>query len=99
MSNNGQNDNQQQPNIDGRNILSQLFSRLDELSNALSPQPVGDQVAVESEVRRTFRSTTSQESTSNQSSVPNPPLATINSSCERPTSRYRPYSVRQYFPG
>ena len=54
MSNNGQNDNQQQPNIDGRNILSQLFSRLDELSNAISPQPVGDQVAVESEVRRYF---------------------------------------------
>ena len=98
MSNNGQNDNQQQPNIDGRNILSQLFSRLDELSNAISPRPVGDQVAVESKVRRTFRSTTGQESTSNQSSVPNPPLATINSSCERPTSRYRPYSVRQYFP-
>ena len=55
MSNNGQNDNQQQPNIDGRNILSQLFSRLDELSNAISPRPVGDQVPVESEVRRTFR--------------------------------------------
>ena len=52
MSNNGQNDNQQQPNIDGRNILSQLFSILDELSNAISPRPVGDQVAVESEVRR-----------------------------------------------
>ena len=78
MSNNGQNDNQQQPNIDGRNILSQLFSRLDELSNAILPRPVDDQVAVESEVRRTFRSTTGQESTSNQSSVPNPPLATIN---------------------
>ena len=99
MSNNGQNDNQQQPNIDGRNILSQLFSRLDELSNAISPQPVGDQVAVESEVRRTFRSTTGQESTTNHSGVPNRPLATINSPCERPTSRYRPYSVRQYFPG
>ena len=77
MSNNGQNDNQQQPNIDGRNILSQLFSRLDELSNAISPQPVGDQVAVESEVRRTFRSTTGQECTLYQSSVPNPLLATI----------------------
>ena len=88
MSNNGQNDNQQQPNIDGRNILSQLFSRLDELSNAISPRPVGDEVAVESEVRRTFRSTTGQESTSNQSSVPNPPLATINSSCERPTGSF-----------
>ena len=86
MSNNGQNDNQQQPNIDGRNILSQLFSRLDELSNAISPRP--DEVAVESEVRRTFRSTTGQESTSNQSSVPNPPLATINSSCERPTGSF-----------
>ena len=98
MSNNGQNDNQQQPNIDGRNTLSQLFSRLDELSNAISPRPVGDQVAVESEVRRTFRSTTGQESTTNHSSVPNRPLATINSSCERLTSRYRPYSVRQYFP-
>ena len=95
MSNNGQNDNQQRPNIDGRNILSQLFSRLDELSNAISPRPVGDQVAVESEIQRTFRSTTGQESTSNQSSVPNRPLATTNSSCERPTSRYRPYSVRQ----
>ena len=33
MSNNGQNDNQQQPNIDGRNILSQLFSRLDNNNN------------------------------------------------------------------
>ena len=94
MSNDGQNDNQQQSNIDGRNILSQLFSRLDELSNAISPRLVGDQVAVESEVRRTFRSTTGQESTSNQSSVPNRPPATSNSSCERPTSRYRPYSVR-----
>ena len=99
MSNNGQNDNQQQLNIDGRSILNQLFSRLNKLSNAISPRPVGDQVAVESEVRRTFRSTTGQESTSNQSSVPNRPLATINSSCERPTSRYRPYPVRQYFPG
>ena len=88
MSNNGQNDNQQQPNIDGRNILSQLFSTLDELSNEISPRPVGDQVEVASEVRRTFRSTTGPESTSNQSSVPNPPLATINSSCERPTGSF-----------
>ena len=88
MSNNGQSDDQQQPNIDSRNILSQLFPRLDELSNAVSPRPVGDQVAVESEVRRTFRSTIGQESTSNQSSVPNPPLATINSSCERPTGSF-----------
>ena len=37
MSNDGQNDNQQQSNIDDRNILSQLFSRFDELSNAISP--------------------------------------------------------------
>ena len=43
MPNDGQNDNQQQPNIDGHNILSQLFSRLDELSNAISPRPVHDQ--------------------------------------------------------
>ena len=43
MPNNGQNDNQQQPNIDGCNILSQLFSRLDELSNAISPRAVDDQ--------------------------------------------------------
>ena len=49
-----------------RNILSQLFSRLDELSNAISPRPVGDQVAVELKVRRTFRSTAGEESTSNQ---------------------------------
>ena len=47
MSNNGQNDNQQQPNIDDRNILSQLFSRLDELSNAISPTGRGD-IAFES---------------------------------------------------
>ena len=65
MSNDGQNDNQQQSNIDGRNILSQLFLRLDELSaNAISPRPVGDQVAVELKARRTFKS--SEESTSNQ---------------------------------
>ena len=68
---------------------------LNELSNAISPRPVGDQVAVESEVQRTFRSTTGQESTSNQSSVPNPPLATINSSCERPTGSF--YQTLQLF--
>ena len=60
MSNDGHNDNQQQSNIDGRNILSQLFSGLDELSNTISPRPVGDQVAVELKVRR------GEESTSNQ---------------------------------
>ena len=91
----------QQQSLEGNNVIRQLVSRIEQLSNAISPRH--NQVEVESKVKRTFTSgnytflcnysRTSQEGSTN---IDRPSRYALN---ERSTNRYRPYSVRQNFPG
>ena len=77
-------------------IIRQLVSRIGELSDAIS-RP--NQVDTESEVRCTFTSNASrlsrERNTSQSTSIP----STSRSPNEPPNNRYRPYTVRQHFPG
>ena len=96
-------------NSQENDIIRQLLSRIDELSDALSPQPSGHQV--ESEVRRTFAGTNSTSqvlsreitSPANQNlpstanlSIPSTPTS---SQVRSTNTRYAPYTVRHFFAG
>lgn len=89
----------EQHNNGPNDIIRQLFSRIGELSDAIS-RP--NQVDTDSEVRRTFTSTgiaternTSQSTSRSSTTRP----FTSTSSNEPQNNRYRPYAVRQHFPG
>ena len=99
MTENIREGNHDQPNLEGNNIIRQLVSRIEELSNAISPRP--NQVETESEVRRTFTGSNSSARASRERSaaVDRPANTSSGSFNERAANRYRPYSVRQHFPG
>ena len=88
----------EQQNGEPNDIIRQLFSRIGELSDAISGRP--NQVDTESEVRRTFTGNghANRETNANPSgqSTSRP---TAGPSASRPANRYRPYTVRQHFPG
>ena len=87
----------EQQSLEGNNVIRQLVSRIEELSNAISPRH--NQVEVESEVRRTFTSGNSSRISQEGSTNVDRPSRSLNALNERSTNRYRPYSVRQNFPG
>lgn len=90
--------NGQQQNVESNDIIRQLFSRIDELSDAISGRP--NQVDAESEVRRTFTSSNaSRERSTNSIGLSSSRPSTSRSSNEPMANRYRPYSVRQHFRG
>ena len=78
-----------QQSLEGNNVIRQLFSRIEQLSNAISPRH--NQVEVESEVKRTFTSgnssRTSQEGSTN---IDRPSRYALD---KKSTNRYRPVNL------
>lgn len=98
MADGNRDDNRQQQNVESNDIIRQLFSRIDELSEAISGRP--NEVNIESEVRRTFTSSNPSRERSTNSIGPSSSRPSTSRSSNEPTAnRYRPYSVRQHFPG
>ena len=98
MADGNRDGNREQQNLESNDIIRQLFSRIGELSDAISGRP--NQVDTESEVRRTFTSSNASRERSTNSIGPSTSRpSTSRSSNEPTTNRYRPYSVRQHFPG
>jgi hypothetical protein len=87
--------NREQSNLEGNNNKA-AFSRINELSNAISPRP-NQAETVESEVRRIFTSNNTIRTTGGERSTNSnrPPVS--SSVNEQAISRYRPYSSGNIF--
>ena len=86
----------EQQSLEGNNVIRQLVSRIEQLSNAISPRH--NQVEVESEVKRTFTSGNSSRTSQEASTSIDRPSRSLNALNERSTNRYRPVNLVNFIP-